>query len=879
MEQAYKHNFVHLNVHTENSLGDGMCKISKLIAKAKEDGMPAIALTDHGNMFGIKEFIDKVTKENLSRAEGEPEFKPIIGMDAYCARRTLNDKDSLLVEIDPVTDINRLIDAGGYRLTILAKNIDGYHSLCKLASLSYTDGFFRGVPRIDRDILTIYKEGLIVLSGGIEGELAQLILKGDLDGAEKAAEWYKELFGEDYYIELMRHKTDKPDANLTIYQLQMKVEPELIRIARKLKIKLVATNDVHFLREEHGDAHDHYVCLANNEELDSPIRKRYTKQEWLKSPAEMYDAFSDLPEALETTMEIADKVEIYPIRQVQKLPTVPIPDTFKTEDEYLGHIVWEGAAKRYGDNLTDEQRERITHELDFIKKNGFAGYFLLVWDIVRAAREELDVAVGPGRSSAAGSIVAYCLRITDVDPLRYGLLFERVFSAPHIKLPDFDIDFEADGREKVIEWFTKKYGEERVAHIITFAHMATKNSLAEMQRLEKMPIDAIIAHKRLIPERGFPDNIKNEKGCSPIVNLPNCYKFIPEFRSIMESDDDKMKHILAMAAEVENTKRYPGIHACGIVVSPQDISDTVPLCVIKDTDRKRVVVTQYDGHDVEDVGLVKLDFLGLITLTTIKKCVARIKHTYGTDIDINNIPLDDMSTYKLFAEGNTVGVFQFESAGMQIHLRKLQTRSFTDLVALNAQYRPGTMHNIAKLIKRKHGNEEISYLLPELEPFLKETYGITVYQEQIMQISQKLAGFSPIESNLLRRAIGMRQKDALNFIEHQFYEGGQKNGYSKEILSQIWNEWITEDNLAFNKSHAVCYTWLAYQTAYLKAHYPAEYMATLISLAFKDTNRIKELLTDCRNNGLSVNIQTQNFRIGYKDGVEHMVGYKEISID
>ena len=878
-KQSSKLNFVHLNVHSENSLGDGMCKISDLISKAKEDGMPAIALTDHGNLFGIKEFIDKVTKENRPLAEGKQVFKPIIGMDAYCAQSSLYDKDIDLWGKDP----NCLSDVGCYRLTLLAKNLDGYHSLCKLTSMSYTDGFFGGFPRIDRSVLSKYKEGLIVLSSGIEGELAQLILKGDLDGAEKAAGWYKEQFGEDYYIELMRHKTDKPNANLAIYQCQMKAEPELIRIARKINIKLVATNDVHFVREEHGDAHDHYVCMASNEELDSHSRKRYTKQEWLKSPAEMCDVFSDLPEAVENTMEIADKVEFFPIRQVQKLPTVPIPanlsDTIKTEGEYLEHLVWEGANKRYGDNLTYEQRERITHELDVIKKNGFAGYFLLVWDIVRAAREELDVAVGPGRGSAAGSIVAYCLRITDIDPLRYGLLFERVFTAPHIKLPDIDIDFEVDGRKKVIEWLTKKYGEERVAHIITFACIAPKNSLAEMQRLEKMPIETIIALKRLIPDRGFPDNIVNEKGCSPRVSLPNCYKYIPEFRNIMESDDDKMKHILTMAAEVEDTKRYPGIHACGIVVAPQDISDTVPLCVINDTDRERVVVTQYDGHNVEDVGLVKLDFLGLITLTAIKKCLARIKKTYGTDIDIDNIPLDDELTYKLFAEGNTVGVFQFESAGMQLQLRKLQTHSFTDLVALNSMFRPGVFHNIPKLIDKKHSNEEISYLLPEMEPYLKETYGITVYQEQIMQMSQKLAGFSPIESNLLRRAIGLRQKEALKVIEPQFYDGGQKSGYSKEILAQIWNEWLTVGNLLFNKSHAVCYTWLAYQTAYLKAHYPAEYMATLISLAFSDTNRVKELLTDCRNNGLSVNIQTQNFRIGYKDGAEHTVGYKEISID
>jgi DNA polymerase-3 subunit alpha len=874
-------NFVHLNVHSENSLGDGMCKISDLIAKSKEDGMYAMALTDNGNLFGIKDFIDKVAKTNLSRAEGEPEFKPIIGMDAYCARRTMYDKDNNLWEKDPITDENRHTDAGGYRLTLLAKNLNGYHSLCKLTSLSYIDGMFGGIPRIDRFVLAKHKDGLIVLSGGIEGELSQLILKGDFTGAEKTAEWYKEQFGEDYYIELMRHKTDKPNANLTTYKCQMKVEPELIRIARKLNVKLIATNNVLYVYEQQGETHRHFKCLADYDSFDISNYSANTKQEWFKSPAEMYDAFSDLPEAIENSIEIVNKVEIFPIRQVQKLPSVTIPatlsDTIKTEDEYLEHLAWEGANKRYDDNLTEEQRGRIIHELDVIKKNGFASYYLLLWDIVRAAREELGLAVGPGRGSAAGSIVAYCLHITDIDPLRYGLLFECVFTTPHIKLPDIDIDFEADGREKVIAWMKKKYGEKCVANIITFGHLSTEKSLAEMQRMEKVPTEMADALNRRIPHTF--DELKDEKGRPLKINLFNCYKYIPEFRSIMESDDVKMKQVLTMAAELDEIKRYIGIHACGIVVAPQDISNTVPLCMVKNINGERVLATQYDGQAVEDVGLVKLDFLGLNILTAIKKCVARIKNSSGIKVDIDNIPLDDELTFKLFADGNTVGVFQFDSTGMKIHLGKLQTHSFSDLVALNSLYRPGTMHNIVKLIDRKHGNEEISYLLPEMEPYLKETYGITVYQEQIMQLSQKLAGFTPTESNLLRRAFGTKQKDALDFMKHQFYEGGQKNGYSKEVLAQIWNGWVTEGRLPFNKSHAVCYTWLAYQTAYLKAHYPAEYMSTIISLAFNDRNRVKELLTDCRDNGLSVNIQTQNFRIGYKDGAEHTVGYKEISIN
>jgi len=737
--QSTKLNFVHLNVHSEYSLGDGMCKISDLIAKAKEDGMCALALTDHGNMFGIKDFVDKVTKVNQSCAEREPKFKPIIGMDAYCARRTLYDKNKEPWEINPVTGRYRLSDSEGYRLTLLAKNLQGYQSLCKLTSVSYIDGLFFDTPRIDKKVLKENKVGLIVLSGGIEGELVQLILKGDLEGAENVAKWFKEQFGDDYYIELMRHKTDETNEYFYIYQCQMKAEPELIRIARKFDIKLVSTNNVQFLSEKHGD------------DFSVSYRNPYTKQEWLKSPEEMYALFPDIPEALENSMEIADKVEFYSIRREIELPTVPIPatlsDTIKTEDEYLEHLVWEGASKRYGDNLTDAQCERITHELNVIKK-GFTRYFLLVWDIVRAAREELDVAVGPGRSSAAGSIVAYCLHITDIDPLRYGLLFERVFTAPHIKSPDIDIDFEVDGREKVIAWLTKKYGEKRVAHIITLGHP-------------------------------------------------------------------------------ENIKKAVGIHTCGIVVAPQDISDIAPLCVVDDHNGKRVLATQYDGNSVEDVGLVKLDLLGLNILTTIKKCVERIKKSYGIEINIDNIPLDDKLTYKLFAKGNTVGVFLFESAGMQLQLRKLQTHSFTDLVALNSLYRPGVMHKIPKLIDKKRGNEEISYLLPEMEPYLKETYGITVYQEQIMLLSQKMAGFTPEQSNVMRKALGTKRKDAIDRMKSQFYDGGQKNGYTKDKLAQIWNGWETEGCLLFNKSHAVCYTWIAYQAAYLKAHYANEYLESV----------------------------------------------------
>ena len=948
--------FTHLHVHSHYSMLDGMSKIPDLIKKAKGDGMYSMALTDHGNMFGIKDLLDTVNKENgkvkdkikeleakikeveelytnTEVPEGTPKlselqeelakvkgqiFKPIVGTEAYCARRTLYDKDKNFKDLNPENGRERVVDRSGYHLILLAKNLKGYHSLCKLASIAYTDGFYDR-PRIDHNVLEQYKEGLIVCSACLGGEIPQLILAGKLDEAEKQVLWFKERFGDDYYIELMRHKTDKPNANYDTYRLQMKVEPELIRLARKHNIKLIATNDAHFVLEEHGDAHDHLICLATQKDYDDPNRMHYTKQEWLKSPEEMAAVFADLPEALKNTMEIADKVEVYSIDSDPLMPVFPIPESFgkeedwrqryteedlfneftrnekgevvmsqeaaekkikklggynklyriKFEADYLEHLVWDGARKRYLSDRSDlsdqsdlsdikaavseEVRERIVFELHTIKTMGFPGYFLIVSDYIRAAREELGVSVGPGRGSAAGSVVAYCLWITDLDPLRYDLLFERFLNPDRISLPDIDVDFDDAGRGKVLDWVTHKYGKERVAHIITYGTMATKSSIADVGRVEKIPLSTVNQLKGYIPDRGFPDNIKDDKGKSPKVNLKNCYKYVPELKNIMQEGPDDLRRMLTYAEELEDTNRQIGIHACGVIIGSQDITNVAPVCVINDKDSgEDVLVTQYDGHVVENVGLIKMDFLGLKNLTIIKNCINMVKKGRGEDVDIDHLPLDDELTYKLFCEGNTVGVFQFESGGMQKYLRELQPHVIDDLIAMNALYRPGPMDNIPEFIDRKQGRKPITYDIPVMEKYLKDTYGITVYQEQVMLLSRLLANFTRGQSDTLRKAMGKKQIEKMNELEVLFYEGGEKNGHPKEILSKIWEEWKKFASYAFNKSHAACYSWVAYQTAYLKAHYPAEYMAAVMTSAQTDIKRVTELMDDCKKQGVEV---------------------------
>ena len=941
-------NFTHLHVHSHYSMLDGMSKIGDLINKAKKNGMYAMALTDHGNMFGIKDFIDTVAKENgkvkdkikeqeavLKNDGATPEekqeaefqieqlktqfFKPIIGTEAYCARRTLYDKDKDVKERNPETGKERILDSSGYHLILLAKNKQGYHNLCKLSSIAYTDGFYSR-PRIDHNVLEQYHEGLIVCSACLGGEIPQLIMKGDLAAAEEAVLWFKRVFGEDYYLELQRHKTDKPNANRQTYEWQERVNPVLIELAHKHNIKLIATNDVHFVEEEHGEAHDHLICIATQKDYADPDRMHYSKQEWLKTPEEMAAIFYDIPEALENTMEVADKVEVYSIDSDPIMPVFDIPSDFGTEEEYrqritekdlfdeftqnekhevvmsqadaekkikklggydklyrikfeadyLEQLVWKGARKRYladrkdlSDTsdlsdikaaLTAEQRERIVFELHTIKTMGFPGYFLIVSDYIRAARELLDVSVGPGRGSAAGSVVAYCLWITDIDPLEYDLLFERFLNPDRISLPDIDVDFDDAGRGRVLDWITQKYGKEKVAHIITYGTMATKSSIADVGRVEKINLSTVNKLKEYIPDRGFPDNIKDEKGKPPKVNLVNCYKYIPELKNIMQNPgNDELKNMLTYAAELEDTNRQVGIHACGVIIGADDLTNFAPVCTIYDKETKQdVLVTQYDGHVVETVGLIKMDFLGLKNLSIIKNAIKMIKENHGVDIDIDHIPINDEATYKLFCEGNTVGTFQFESAGMQKYLRELEPHVFEDLIAMNALYRPGPMDYIPDFIDRKQGRKPIEYDIPCMEQYLKDTYGITVYQEQVMLLSRQLAGFTRGQSDTLRKAMGKKQIEKMNELEVLFYEGGEKNGHPKDKLHKIWEDWKKFASYAFNKSHATCYSWVAYQTAYLKAHYPAEYMAAVMTSGQKDIKRITELMDDCLKHNIAV---------------------------
>ncbi|MBO4306715.1 MAG: DNA polymerase III subunit alpha [Bacteroidales bacterium] len=939
--------FTHLHVHSHFSILDGMSKVPDLISKCKRNGMYAMALTDHGNMFGIKELMDFAKKENgkvkdkikeyeavLKNDGAAPEekqeaeyqieqlkgqmFKPIIGIETYCAHRTLYDKDPSVKERDPETGRERIMDRSGYHLILLAKNKQGYRNLCKLSSIAFTDGFFYN-PRIDHNVLKEYHEGLICCSACIGGEIPQKILKGDLEAAEASVKWFKDLFGEDFYLELQRHKTDKPNAAYDTYDKQRIVNKVLVEFAQKYNIKLIASNDVHFVEEEHGEAHDRLICLSTGKDFDDPNRLHYTKQEWLKSPEEMASIFSDIPEALENTREIVDKVESFSIDSDPIMPVFPIPAEFGSEEEYrsritekelfdeftrnehgevvlsqeaaekkieklggynklyrikfeadyLAKLVWEGARKRYLSDrndlsdssdisaikaaLSEEIQERIAFELHTIKTMGFPGYFLIVADYIRGAREELGVSVGPGRGSAAGSVVAYCLWITDIDPLKYDLLFERFLNPDRISLPDIDVDFDDAGRGKVLDWITEKYGKDKVAHIITYGTMASKSAIADVGRVQKIPLSTVNQIKGYIPDRSFPDNIKDEKGKSPKVNLKNCYKYVPELRQIMEGPDNTLKSVLTYAEELEDTNRQVGIHACGVIIGADDLTKYAPVCTIKDKDTNEdVLVTQYDGHVVETVGLIKMDFLGLKNLTIIKDAIRNIKKRHNVDIDIDHIPIDDELTYQLFCDGNTVGTFQFESAGMQKYLRELKPHVFEDLIAMNALYRPGPMDYIPDFIDRKLGRKPVEYDIPCMEKYLKDTYGITVYQEQVMLLSRQLAGFTRGQSDTLRKAMGKKQIDKMNELEVLFYEGGEKNGHPKEKLNKIWEDWKKFASYAFNKSHATCYSWVAYQTAYLKAHYTAEYMAAVMTSSLSDIKRVTELREDCRRNGIDI---------------------------
>ena len=894
--------FIHLHVHTYYSILDGQSKISKLVDKAIGNGMKGMAVTDHGDMFGIKEFHDYCIGINKKRQkEGLEPFKPIFGCEMYVSR---HGSKSLRRGKE---------DQSGYHLIVLAKNYQGYKNLIKLVSNSWVDGYYMR-PRTDREDLERYHEGLIVCSACIAGEVPKKILNGDMAGAREAVEWYHRVFGDDYYLELQRHEVKNPAqrANRETFPLQQQANKVLIELAREYGIKLICSNDVHFVDEENAEAHDHLLCLSTGKDLDDPTRMLYSKQEWFKTREEMNAIFSDVPEALSNTLEILEKVEIYSLDHDPIMPFFPIPEEFGTEEQwrqkfseedlyreftsdengenplpreegekkikklggydkiyrikfeadYLAKLAYEGAHRRYGEQLSKDVDDRVRFELHIMKTMGFPGYFLIVQDFINSARDELDVWVGPGRGSAAGSVVAYCLGITKIDPLKYDLLFERFLNPDRISLPDIDTDFDDDGRGKVLKWVMDKYGHENCAHIITYASMATKNSIKDVARVEKLPLATSNALCKAIPDR-LPEGMK--------MTLANAIKAVPELRDAEASSDPVLANTIKYAKMLEGTVRGTGIHACGFIICRDPISDWVPVSTADDPDFKdtKTNCTQYDGHVIESTGLIKMDFLGLKTLSELKEACANVKLHRGIDIDLDTIPIDDPKTYELYQQGRTIGTFQFESAGMQKYLRELHPTVFEDLIAMNALYRPGPMDYIPSFIARKNGREEIKYDIPCMEKYLKDTYGITVYQEQVMLLSRQLADFTRGESDALRKAMGKKKKDIVDAMKPKFIDGGKKNGHDPKVLEKIWADWEKFASYAFNKSHAACYSWVAYQTAYLKANYPAEFMAAIMSRRRDQITEITKLMDECKQMGIAtlgpdVNESFQKFGVNHK---------------
>ncbi len=911
----YMYDFVHLHVHSQYSILDGQASIAKLVDKAIADGMKGMALTDHGNMFGIKEFYNYADKKNgsikgeikslkkrISDLESGKEacenpaeeiasckagiealngklFKPIIGCEMYVARHRLFNKEGKA-------------DQSGYHLVVLAKNQKGYHNLIKLVSKAWTDGYYVR-PRTDRSELEKYHEGLIVCSACLGGEIPRLIRDGKTREAEEAVQWYKRVFGNDYYLELQLHKATVARANHEAYPLQLKVNRHLKEFGEKYGIKLVCTNDVHFVDEENAEAHDRLICLSTGKDLDDSNRLLYSKQEWFKTKEEMSRIFEDVPEALLNTVDICNQVEFYSIDHDPIMPTFAIPEEFGTEEgyrrkyteedlyneftrdengeavmdkesadakieklggyeklyrikleaDYLAKLAFDGARKCYGEKLSKEVEERLRFELHVMKTMGFPGYFLIVQDFIAAAREKLGVSVGPGRGSVAGSAVAYCLGITKIDPIAYDLLFERFLNPDRISLPDIDVDFDDDGRGEVLRWVTEKYGQEKVAHIITYGTMAAKLAIKDVARVQKLPLAISNRLCKLIP-----DKIPGKK-----TSLASAIEYVPELQEAEASSDPVLRDTIKYARMLEGNVRNTGVHACGTIICRDDITDWVPVSTADDKETgEKMLVTQYEGSVIEETGLIKMDFLGLKTLSIIKETIENIRLSSGEEIDIDKIDINDKATYKLYSEGRTIGTFQFESPGMQKYLRELQPTTFEDLIAMNALYRPGPMDYIPDFIDRKQGRKPIEYDIPIMEKYLKDTYGITVYQEQVMLLSRLLSDFSRGESDALRKAMGKKLRDKLDHFKPKFIEGGRKNGHDPKVLEKIWGDWEKFASYAFNKSHATCYSWVAYQTAYLKAHYPPQYMAANLSRNISRIDEITKLMDECKVMGIQV---------------------------
>ena len=849
--------FVHLHVHTQYSILDGASAIKPLIKRAKALGMPSLAITDHGNMFGVKEFHDAAVKEGV---------KPILGCEVYVATGSRFDK-------------KRGREDRGHHLILLAKNLTGYHNLAKMVSYAFTEGYYYH-PRVDKELLRTYHEGIICCSACLGGELPQAIMHGGFDKAEAVVREFKEIFGDDYYLEMQLHRSGDPRRDADVYENQKRVNAVILELAAKHNVKYIASNDAHFIMADDAEAHDRLICLNTGKDLDDPTRMRYTGQEYLKSEQEMAELFGDHPEALTTTLEIADKVEEYSLEHKPLMPNFPIPDDFpidlpqlkesfskKIKDEvllaevqratsldeligghpelaeslmiakqflYLKHLTFEGARRRYGE-LNEQILKRLDYELSTIEWMGFPGYFLIVWDFIRAARE-LGVSVGPGRGSAAGSVVAYSLGITNIDPMKYDLLFERFLNPDRISLPDVDVDFDEDGRADVLHYVVEKYGSKRVAQIITFGTMAPKAAIKDVARVQKLPLSESNRISKLVPEK-------------PGTTFEKAFKEAPELLAERESENPLIRATMKYAEQLEGSVRQTGVHACGVIIGQDDLEKFAPIAIAKDAELN---VVQFEGKQVESVGLIKMDFLGLKTLSIIKDALENIEASKGVKIDIDAIPLDDSATYELYSRGETTGLFQFESPGMKKHLRNLKPNRFEDLIAMNALYRPGPMEYIPSFIARKHGQEKVTYDIPDMEEYLKDTYGITVYQEQVMLLSQKLAGFTGGQADTLRKAMGKKKKDVLDKMKPQFIEGAQKNGHDPKICEKIWSDWEAFASYAFNKSHSTCYAYVSYQTAYLKAHYPAEFMAALLSRNLSDIKKISFFMDECKRMGLSV---------------------------
>ncbi len=842
--------FVHLHNHSQFSVLQSTINIKDLVKSAADNQMPAVAITDHANMMGAFHFVKEVKAHNASVEQSNAEaiekgespqantIKPIIGCEFFvCEDHT-----------------NKSVKDYGYQIVLLAKNKNGYHNLAKMSSIAYTDGFYY-VPRIDKKVIQQYKEDIIVLTGNLYGEVPGKVLNVGENQAEEALLWWKQEFGDDLYIEMMRHGQEDED----------RVNQVLLEFSKKHKVKLVATNNTYYCSKKDADAHDILLCVKDGEKQATPIGRgrgyRYglpNQEYYFKSQDEMKELFKDVPRAILNIQEIVDKIEPFDLARDVLLPKFDIPDEFKVaedttdggkrgENAYLRHITYEGAKKRYGD-ITPEIEERIHFELKTIENSGYPGYFLIVEDFIREARN-MDVSVGPGRGSAAGSVVAYCLKITNIDPLKYDLLFERFLNPDRVSMPDIDIDFDDEGRGRVMDYVINKYGANQVAQIITYGTMAAKSSIRDTARVLDLPLNDADRIAKLIPTMsklgkifGVPEADLRKKFRSDDLEKVN------HLLNISEGDDLEAQTV-NMARVLEGSLRNTGIHACGVIITPDDITNFVPVATAKDSD---LFVTQFDNSVVESAGLLKMDFLGLKTLTLIKDTVKIVKAKHGIELEPDEFPLDDEKTYELFQKGDTVGIFQYESPGMQKHMKDLKPTVFDDLIAMNALYRPGPMEYIPDFITRKNGMAEITYDLPDMEEFLKETYGITVYQEQVMLLSQKLAGFSKGEADVLRKAMGKKIFSLLQKLKPQFLDGGEKNGHPRETLEKIWKDWEAFASYAFNKSHSTCYAYIAYQTAYLKAHYPAEYMAAVLSNNMNDIKQVTFFMEECKRMGLDV---------------------------